>query len=75
MNKIKEIIVAWATKMNPTEEQKEVAEKRLEVCMSCEFWRENSVGIEICSKCGCATRAKVFSPRGVQACPENKWTI
>ena len=34
MNKIKEILLAYATKINPTEEQKEVAEKRLEICMA-----------------------------------------
>jgi len=38
MNKIKEIILAYAIKFNPTEEQKEIAEKRLETCASCEFW-------------------------------------
>ncbi len=75
MNKIKEIIISWATSINPTEEQKKVAEKRLEICTNCIFWKTNSIGVEFCSKCGCATKAKVFSPVGVQACPENKWTI
>jgi hypothetical protein len=75
MNKIKEIIIAWATKMNPTEEQKQIAEQRLQICMTCEFWKSNAAGIEYCSKCGCATKGKVFSPRGADACPEKKWTI
>ena len=74
MNKIKEIIVSWATSINPTEKQKEVAEKRLQICMSCEFWESEGL-FEKCSKCGCATKAKVFTPVGVQACPEKKWTI
>ena len=73
MNKIKEIIIAWATKMNPTEEQKQIAEQRLEICTGCEFWRGSP--IEHCSKCGCATKGKVFSPRGADACPEKKWTV
>lgn len=75
MNKIKEIVLAWAFKMNPSQEQKEVAEERLKTCMGCEYWRESAVGIEYCSKCGCSTRAKVFSPVGASACPLNKWTI
>lgn len=75
MNKIKEIIVAWATKINPTDEQKAVAEKRLETCMSCEHFKTNVIGAEVCSLCGCATKAKVFSPVGADACPQKKWTI
>jgi hypothetical protein len=73
MNKIKEILISYATAINPTEEQKEVAEKRLEICMGCEFWVNST--IDYCNKCGCATSAKVFSPVGADACPEKKWTI
>lgn len=73
--KIKEIVESYATMVNPTEEQKEVAEERLKVCMGCEFWAENALGIQYCKKCGCATKAKIFSPKGLQACPENKWEI
>lgn len=75
MNKVKEIVLSWAAAINPTEEQKKVAEIRLQTCMNCEFWAENALGIQYCSKCGCATKGKVFSPVGQQACPENKWTI
>jgi hypothetical protein len=74
MNKIKEIILSYATKFNPTEEQKKVAEKRLEICTECEFWVQSSIR-DYCSKCGCTTSAKVFSPLGSGACPEKKWTI
>jgi hypothetical protein len=75
MNKIQEIITSWAIAIKPTEEQKEVAEERLKICMMCEFWAESAVGIQYCKKCGCATKAKVFTPRGLEACPEKKWTI
>jgi len=75
MNKITEIIQSWAISINPTEEQKEIAKERLKICMGCEFWAENSLGIEYCKKCGCATKAKVFTPIGLQGCPEKKWTI
>jgi hypothetical protein len=73
MNKLREIIESWATMMNPTEEQKEVAEQRLKTCLSCEFWRINKLNIEYCDRCGCSTKAKVFSPKGLEACPEKKW--
>ena len=43
MNKVKEIVIAWATSMNPTEEQREIAEKRLETCMGCEFWESTGL--------------------------------
>ena len=73
MNKIQEIVQAWATAINPSDEQRDVAEQRLQTCMSCEFWSNSLVAT--CTKCGCATKAKVFSPRGIQACPEGKWTV
>jgi hypothetical protein len=75
MNKIKEIILAYATMVNPTEEQKKMAEIRLETCMECEEWQVNAVGIEYCGKFGCATKGKIFSPKGIQACPLSKWKI
>lgn len=74
MNKVKEIILSYAAKINPTEEQKEIAEKRLEICTTCEFWVQGAVR-DYCSKCGCTTSAKVFSPVGANACPMQKWTI
>ena len=74
MNKIKEIILSYSAKFNPTEEQKKIAEKRLEICMGCEFCVQSAL-IYYCDKCGCFTSAKVFSPVGADACPEKKWTI
>ena len=74
MNKLKEIVLSYATKLNPTEEQKEIAEQRLEICMQCEFWVQSNIR-DYCGKCGCTTSAKVFSPKGADACPEKKWTI
>jgi hypothetical protein len=74
MNQIKEILLSYMTSFNPTQEQKEVAEKRLEVCASCDFWVQSPLR-DYCSKCGCNTSAKVFSPKGADACPEKKWPI
>ena len=73
MNKVKEILLSYIAKSNPTEEQKEIAEKRLEICASCEFWVQSKLR-DYCGKCGCTTSAKVFSPVGSGACPKGKWT-
>ena len=73
MNKVKEILLSYMTAMNPTEEQKEVAEKRLEICAACEFWVQGAVR-DYCDICKCTTSAKVFSPVGSGACPKGKWT-
>jgi hypothetical protein len=75
MNKIKEIVQSYARMVNPTEEQKKVAEIRLATCVECPEFATNQVGIHYCKKCGCATKAKVFSPKGMQACPLDKWLI
>jgi hypothetical protein len=74
MNQLKEILLSYIATINPTEEQKEIAEKRLETCMNCEFWVQSDLR-DYCSKCGCTTKAKVFTPRGADACPEKKWPI
>ena len=74
MNKLKEIIMSYAISFNPTQEQKEIAEKRLEICASCEFWVQSPIR-DYCDKCGCTTSAKVFSPVGAEACPMSKWTV
>ena len=63
IEKIKEIVTSYARMANPTDEQKEVAEERLKICMTCEFWAENAAGIEYCKRCGCATKAKIFTPK------------
>lgn len=74
MNKLKEILISYATKYKPTEEQQKVAEKRLAVCMDCEHWKQTAIR-DYCDKCGCTTSAKVYSPVGASACPEKKWPI
>jgi hypothetical protein len=74
MNKVKEILLSYMTAMNPTQEQKEIAEKRLEICMGCEEWSKDGL-VEYCKSCGCVTKVKVFTPAGSGACPKSKWTV
>ena len=58
MNKIQEIIQSYARMVNPTPEQKKLAEIRLMTCMTCEEFGKNKIGLEYCKKCGCATKPK-----------------
>lgn len=73
MNQVQEILLSYMTKLNPTDEQKKIAEARLEICMGCEYWVSTPIR-DFCRLCGCTTSAKVFSPKGTDACPKNKWT-
>lgn len=72
MNKIAEIFTAWGISFNPNNEQSELASKRIEICNGCEHKKQNSLSINVCNLCGCALKAKVFTPvKG--ACPAGKW--
>lgn len=71
MNKIEEILTAWGIAFNPNEKQSELAAKRIEICNQCE--NKSKVGFfNVCSLCGCALKAKVFS-QAIGACPAGKW--
>ena len=72
MNKVEEIFKAWGIMFNPNDIQNELAYERIEICNSCENKTKNLMGINICGVCGCALKAKVFSPV-FDACPEHKW--
>jgi hypothetical protein len=67
---IKEIINAWSISVNPTPEEKELAEIRYDICSKCEYLRKGL--FETCNICGCLISKKVFSPRK-PACPIKKW--
>lgn len=75
MNKLLEIASAWIAAANPTIEQKERAERRLEICETCEYKRHNKLtNHHYCGACGCPLAAKIFSPLpGEKACPEKLW--
>jgi hypothetical protein len=72
MNKIAEIFTAWGISFNPNDTQSELASKRIEICNSCEHKKQNVLFTNVCELCGCALKAKVFTPvKG--ACPAGKW--
>jgi hypothetical protein len=75
MNKIKEIMSAWAVSFNPTLEQKELAEKRYEICLGCEHYGKSRpvTGDEYCKKCLCPIQKKVYTKKLNDTCPVGKW--
>lgn len=72
MSGIKDIIKSWWTSFNPTEEQSKEAQRRLEICNSCEKRQESVVFGYVCGQCGCPLGKKIFSSDN-QPCPLNKW--
>jgi uncharacterized paraquat-inducible protein A len=77
MLKLVEIAKAWITAANPTDEQKEIAEKRISICNECEFSRYNkALDFYYCGECGCPLSKKIFTPiPGPEACPKAKWIV
>jgi uncharacterized paraquat-inducible protein A len=72
MSGIKDIIKSWWTSFNPNEEQSKEAQRRLEICNSCDKRQESVVFGYICGQCGCPLGKKIFSS-DKQPCPLNKW--
>ena len=54
------------------QEQKELASERIKICDECEF--KKTFPIIHCGECGCALKAKVYSPV-IDACPKGKWKV
>lgn len=70
MNKLTEIFKSWGIALDPNETQVHLAASRISVCETCEW--KSDVPIKRCTVCGCALKAKVFSPVK-NACPKGKW--
>lgn len=71
-----EIVNAWVTSMNPTDDVKNLAYKRLDICNSCEYNVEifkHKQWSRVCSDCGCPLSKKIFSNKTKDACGLNKW--
>jgi hypothetical protein len=71
----KKIVKAWMVAANPSPLEKELAEKRIEICNGCEHRKVITTKLKIgviCGKCGCPLNKKVFTMKN-DACPEHKW--
>jgi hypothetical protein len=73
--KIKEIIEAWIIAGRPSKIQRELADKRADVCESCENKIQIIKGVKtstVCSGCGCPVAKKIFT-NIYDPCPLHKW--
>jgi hypothetical protein len=70
MNKIVEIFKAWGISFNPNDIQSQLAAARMEICEECDSKR--TTPLIHCAECGCALKAKIYSPK-IGACPRGKW--
>jgi hypothetical protein len=71
----KEIFEAWKTSRNPTPLEEELAQKRLKVCMDCEYRSEIIKGLKwsaLCTDCGCPINKKIFTSM-FNSCTQKKW--
>jgi predicted amidophosphoribosyltransferase len=70
---LKKISKAWFDSWFGGEEQKSLANKRLNICNSCPKRTELIKGFPtICGECGCPLSKKIFSST-FNDCPLNKW--
>lgn len=71
----KKIIKAWVVAANPSPSQKELAERRMEICNGCEhkkiITKKLNIGV-VCGECGCPLNKKIFTMKN-DSCPLNKW--
>ena len=76
VNKITEIISAWAISYNPNDKQKKLAEDRYSICLECpkkvKAFSKTKIEFEKCEACGCPLRKKIFS-NNYNSCPLEKW--
>ena len=72
MNKIHEIAVSWWRAENPTKEQSDLAQKRLDICVGCDSRKESIVFGYVCGECGCPIGKKIFTPK-LGTCDLHKW--
>jgi hypothetical protein len=76
----KEITSAWYNKFVHTNEMKELADNRLNICLDCPSKLEGITGFPFrlrCGECGCPLKAKVYTDKTYLdeggSCPLNKW--
>jgi hypothetical protein len=69
---LRKIAKAWFTAANPTTEQKELAERRMDICNSCDKKKALANMVIVCSDCGCPLSKKIFTMEN-DSCPLHKW--
>lgn len=76
---LNEITRAWITSYFATEEEKELAQKRYEICLKCPSLKEKHIPLRKkhyyqCGECGCPIQKKIYSPK-YNPCPLKKWDV
>lgn len=70
-----EIAESWYRVAKHTPAQKALADERLAICDGCDQKVHNDLLMMYqCKACGCPLKAKVYSTRGPDACPRQKWS-
>ena len=68
-----EIAQAWISSYNPTEEQQQIANDRINICNSCESKKHIAViNTWICGECGCPLNKAIFA-ENKSKCKLKKW--
>jgi hypothetical protein len=71
----KKIFTAWTISINPNQRQRDLAEKRWEICKTCPSKVEIIHDQEwtfTCKDCGCPLKKKIFTDE-FDSCPNNFW--
>jgi len=71
---VKKISKAWFDSYFGSNQQKELSQKRLNICEGCPERTTTTIGFTfpICSQCGCPLQKKIFSSN-FNDCPLGKW--
>jgi hypothetical protein len=76
----KEIAGAWYNKFKHTPAQKDLADKRFDICLECPSKKEGIKNKEwalVCGECGCPLKAKIYTNNtyldDTGSCPLGKW--
>ena len=67
-----DIIKAWWIASNPNKEQSLLAQKRLDICNTCDSMVDSVVFGKKCAECGCPIGKKIFTDV-MGSCDLHKW--
>lgn len=67
-----DVIKAWWIASNPTPQQSELAQNRLNICKQCDSMVDSVVFNKVCKECGCPIGKKIFTDK-MGTCDLKKW--
>ena len=73
MNKFSNIVRAWVISLDPSPEQQEIAESRINICDGCELKSYNKfLDLWYCGGCNCPLKKKIYTSKK-EDCPKKIW--